>query len=176
MYIISIIIFLVTLCILGFAIWKIHKIKSVQEDIGEIIATYPRKKSRWFVLFGPAYFFVQLILTYVRYIDGEIGSFELFLLKIGAYTVAVCFMILFVIQLIKDVKVYEKGVIDGMNYYSYAELKGYKTSTWENPQENIFLYRGQEKWHDNVNLLIRQEDMRELENILQRYLPKLTIK
>ncbi len=175
-YIISIIILVLTLCILGFAIWKIYKINSVQADIGELIATYPRKKSRWFVLLGPAYFFVQLICTYVRYIDGEIDSFELFLLKIGAYIVAICFMILFVMQLIKDVKVYEKGVIDGMNYYSYAELKGYKTSTWENPKENIFLYRGQEKWNDNVNLLIRQEDMRELENILQRYLPKLIMK
>ncbi|HEK9102866.1 iron ABC transporter substrate-binding protein [Bacillus pfraonensis] len=176
MHIMSISILIFTLCILGFAIWKMNKVRGVQEDIGDLIATYPRKKIRWFTLLGPAYFFVQLILTYVRYIDGEIDSFELFLLKIGAYMVTICFTILFVIHLIKDVKVYEKGVIDGMNYYSYAELKGYKISTWENPQENIFLYRGREKWHDNVNLLIRQEDMRELENILQRYLPKLTIK
>ena len=27
--------------------------------------------------------------------------------------------------------------------------------------------------NDNVNLLIRQEDMNELESILQRYIPKL---
>ena len=30
--------------------------------------------------------------------------------------------------------------------------------------------------NDNVNLLIRQEDMNELENILQRYIPKLMMK
>ena len=30
--------------------------------------------------------------------------------------------------------------------------------------------------NDNVNLLIRQEDMNELESILQRYIPKLMMK
>ncbi len=38
------------------------------------------------------------------------------------------------------------------------------------------LYRGREKMNDNVNLLIRQEDMNELESILQRYIPKLMMK
>ena len=37
-------------------------------------------------------------------------------------------------------------------------------------------YRGREKMNDNVNLLIRQEDMNELESILQRYIPKLMMK
>ncbi|MGQ0438754.1 iron ABC transporter substrate-binding protein, partial [Bacillus sp. B-TM1] len=32
------------------------------------------------------------------------------------------------------------------------------------------------KMNDNVNLLIRQEDMNELESILQRYIPKLMMK
>ena len=54
-------------------------------------------------------------------------------------------MTLIAIHLIKSVQIYEKGVIDGLNFYSYEELKGYKTSTWENPKENIFLYRGREK-------------------------------
>ena len=43
-------------------------------------------------------------------------------------------------------------------------------------KENIFLYRGREKMNDNVNLLIRQEDMNELESILQRYIPKIMMK
>ncbi len=30
--------------------------------------------------------------------------------------------------------------------------------------------------NDNVNLLIRQEDMNELESVLQRYIPKLMMK
>ncbi len=50
-------------------------------------------------------------------------------------------MTLIAIHLIKSVQIYEKGVVDGLNFYSYEELQGYKTSTWENPKENIFLSR-----------------------------------
>ena len=113
---------------------------------------------------------------YAQYISGDIGTVEQFLVQLGIHAVASCFMTLIAIHLIKSVQIYDKGVIDGLNFYSYEELKGYKTSTWENPKENIFLYRGREKMNDNVNLLIRQEDMNELESILQRYIPKLMMK
>ncbi|MFJ8529493.1 iron ABC transporter substrate-binding protein [Bacillus sp. NPDC094106] len=176
MYMMSCIAFTLTLCILAFVLWKIYKINSMKKKIGQLIAAYPRVKRRWLALIGPAYFIGQLIFTYIQYINGDINSFEKFLIKAGVYTVTSCFMILLVIHIIKKVEVYEKGVVDGLNFYSYAELKGYKTSTWENPKENIFLYRGQEKMNDNVNLLIRQEDMSELESILQRYIPKLILK
>lgn len=113
---------------------------------------------------------------YARYVSGDIHTVEQFLIQLGIHAVASCFMTLIAIHLIKSVQIYEKGVVDGLNFYSYEELKGYKTSTWENPKENIFLYRGREKMNDNVNLLIRQEDMNELESILQRYIPKLMMK
>ena len=109
-------------------------------------------------------------------LSGDIGTIEQFLVQSGSYAVVSCFITLIAIHLIKNVQIYEKGVIDGLNFYSYEELKGYKTSTLENPKENIFLYRGREKMNDNVNLLIRQEDMNELESILQRYIPKLMMK
>lgn len=113
---------------------------------------------------------------YAQYVSGDIDTVEQFLIQLGIHAVASCFMTLIAIHLIKSVQIYEKGVVDGLNFYSYEELKGYKTSTWENPKENIFLYRGREKMNDNVNLLIRQEDMNELESILQRYIPKLMMK
>lgn len=176
MYVMSCITFVLTLCILAFVLRKIYKINNMKQNMGQLVATYPRMKWRWLALLGPTYFIGQLIFTYIQYINGDIDTFEKFLIKAGIYTVTSCFMILLVIQLIKNVEVYEKGIVDGFNFYSYEELKGYKISTWENPKENIFLYRGQEKWQDNVNLFIKQEDMSELENILQRYIPKLIMK
>lgn len=148
----------------------------MKKSAGKLIATYPRVKRRWIALLGPAYFIGQCMYTYVQYVSGDIGTAEQLLMQSGSYAVASCFMTLLVIHLIKSVQVYEKGVIDGLSFYSYEELKGYKTSTWGNPKENIFLYRGREKMNDNVNLLIRQEDMNELESILQRYIPKLMMK
>ncbi|GAB6617663.1 MULTISPECIES: hypothetical protein [Bacillus] len=176
MYWMSCIMFVFTLCVLFFVLWKIYKINEMKKSAGKLIATYPRVKRRWIALLGPAYFFGQCMYIYAQYVNDDIDTAEQFLIQSGSYVVASCFMTLIAIHLIKSVKIYEKGVVDGLNFYSYEELKGYKTSTWENPKENIFLYRGREKMNDNVNLLIRQEDMNELESILQRYIPKLMMK
>ncbi|SMD81059.1 hypothetical protein BACERE00185_01121 [Bacillus mobilis] len=176
MYWMSCIMFVFTLCVLFFVLWKIYKINEMKKSAGKFIATYPRVKRRWIALLGPAYFFGQCMYIYAQYVNDDIDIAEQFLIQSGSYVVASCFMTLIAIHLIKSVKIYEKGVVDGLNFYSYEELKGYKTSTWENPKENIFLYRGREKMNDNVNLLIRQEDMNELESILQRYIPKLMMK
>ena len=62
-------------------------------------------------------------------------------IQLGIHAVASCFMTLIAIHLIKSVQIYEKGVIDGLNFYSYEELKGYKTSTWENQRKYIFISR-----------------------------------
>lgn len=83
--------------------------------------------------------------TYAQYVSGDIGTFEQFLIQSGSYAVASCFMILIAINLIKSVQIYEKGVIDGLNFYSYEELKGYKTSTWENPKKIYFYIAGEKK-------------------------------
>ncbi|GLV63480.1 hypothetical protein Bmyc01_21500 [Bacillus mycoides] len=176
MYLMSCIIFILTLCILGFVLWKIYKINDMKKSAGKLIATYPRLKRRWIVLLGPAYFIGQCMYTHTQYVSGDIGTVEQFLVQSGSYAAASCLMTLLAIHLIKSVQIYEKGVIDGLNFYSYEELKGYKTSTWGNSKENIFLYRGREKMNDNINLLIREEDMDEVENILQRYIPKLMMK
>ncbi|PFE48066.1 iron ABC transporter substrate-binding protein [Bacillus cereus] len=176
MYWMSCIMFVFTLCVLFFVLWKIYKINEMKKSAGKLIATYPRVKRRWIALLGPAYFFGQCMYIYAQYVNGDMDTAEQFLIQSGSYGVASCFMTLIAIHLIKGVQIYEKGVVDGLNFYSYEELKGYKTSTWENPKENIFLYRGREKMNDNVNLLIRQEDMNELESILQRYIPKLMMK
>ncbi|EEM39222.1 hypothetical protein bthur0004_48550 [Bacillus thuringiensis serovar sotto str. T04001] len=148
----------------------------MKKSAGKRIAMYPRVKRRWIVLLGPAYFIGQCMYICAQYVSGGIDTVEQFLIQLGIHAVASCFMTLIAIHLIKSVQIYEKGVVDGLNFYSYEELKGYKTSTWENPKENIFLYRGREKMNDNVNLLIRQEDMNELESVLQRYIPKLMMK
>ncbi|HFJ9442407.1 MULTISPECIES: iron ABC transporter substrate-binding protein [Bacillus] len=176
MYWISCIMFVFTLCVLFFVLWKIYKINEMKKSAGKIIATYPRVKRRWIASLGPVYFIGQCMYIYAQYVNGDIDTAQQFLIQSGSYVVASCFMTLIAIHLIKSVEIYEKGVVDGLNFYSYEELKGYKTSTWENPKENIFLYRGREKMNDNVNLLIRQEDMNELESILQRYIPKLMMK
>ncbi|WP_242271241.1 iron ABC transporter substrate-binding protein [Bacillus cereus group sp. BfR-BA-01310] len=176
MYWMSCIIFVFTLCTLFFVLCKIYKIKGMKKSAGKLIATYPRVKRRWIASLGPAYFIGQCMYTYAQYVSGDIGTADQFLVQSGSYAVASCFMTLLAIHLIKNVQIYEKGVIDGLNFYSYEALKGYKTSTWENSKENIFLYRGREKMNDNVNLLIREEDMDEVENILQRYIPKLMMK
>ncbi|KFN01539.1 iron ABC transporter substrate-binding protein [Bacillus clarus] len=173
MYLMSCVIFIFTFCILIFVLWKIYKINDMKKSAGKLLATYPRVKRRWIALLGPVYFIGQCIYTYIQYVNGDIDTVEKFLVQSGSYAVASCFMTLLAIHLTKSVQIYERGVIDGLNFYSYEELKGYKTSVWENPKENIFLYRGREKMNDNVNLLIREEDMNELENILKRYIPKL---
>ncbi|MGG2017752.1 iron ABC transporter substrate-binding protein [Bacillus sp. S10(2024)] len=160
----------------GFAclLWKIYKIKHIKKQVGKRIAMYRRTKRCLFMLFCPVYFIAQLILTYVKYINGEIDSFERFLLQAGVYAVTICFMSLLTIQLLKDIEVYEAGVVDGINYYPYEEVKGYKTFVQgQFPQENVFLDRGIEKWNNHVNLLIRNEDIKELEEVLQRYIPKI---
>ncbi|PFJ43545.1 iron ABC transporter substrate-binding protein [Bacillus thuringiensis] len=176
MYWMSCIMFVFTLCVLFFVLWKIYKINEMKKSAGKRIAMYPWVKRRWIVLLGPAYFIGQCMYIYAQYVSGGIDTVEQFLIQLGIHAVASCFMTLIAIHLIKSVQIYEKGVVDGLNFYSYEELKGYKTSTWENPKENIFLYRGREKMNDNVNLLIRQEDMNELESVLQRYIPKLMMK
>ncbi len=170
------IIFGLTLCILVFILRKIYEVNNVKKTVGKLIATYPRVKRRWIALLGPAYFIGQCIYTYVQYVSGDIDTLEQFLVQSSSYAVASCFMVLLAIHLVKSVQIYEKGVIDGLNFYSYEELKGYKTSVWETQKENIFLYRGREKMNDNVNLHIREEDMSEVENILQKYIPKLMMK
>lgn len=175
-YWMSCIMFVFTLCVLFFVLWKIYKINEMKKSAGKRIAMYPRVKRRWIVLLGPAYFIGQCMYICAQYVSGGIDTVEQFLIQLGIHAVASCFMTLIAIHLIKSVQIYEKGVVDGLNFYSYEELKGYKTSTWENPKENIFLYRGREKMNDNVNLLIRQEDMNELESVLQRYIPKLMMK
>lgn len=172
----SCIMFVLALCVLFFVLWKVYKINEMKKSAGKLIAMYPRVKRRWIALLGPAYFIGQCMYIYAQYVSGDIDTAEQFLIQSGSYVVASCFMTLIAIHLIKSVQIYEKGVVDGLNFYSYEELKGYKTSTWENPKENIFLYRGREKMNDNVNLFIRQEDVSELESILQRYIPKLIMK
>ncbi|MED0990191.1 iron ABC transporter substrate-binding protein [Bacillus nitratireducens] len=176
MYWMSCIMFVLALCVLFFVLWKVYKINEMKKSAGKLIAMYPRVKRRWIALLGPAYFIGQCMYIYAQYVSGDIDTAEQFLIQSGSYVVASCFMTLIAIHLIKSVQIYEKGVVDGLNFYSYEELKGYKTSTWENPKENIFLYRGREKMNDNVNLFIRQEDVSELESILQRYIPKLIMK
>ncbi|MEH7461948.1 iron ABC transporter substrate-binding protein [Bacillus thuringiensis] len=155
-------------------LWKIYKINSMKKKIGKRIAMYRRAKRGFSMLFCPVYFIGQLILTYVQYMNGEIDSFEKFLLKAGVYAVTICFMSLLTVQLLRDIEVYEAGVVDGINYYPYEEIKGYKTFVQgQFPQENVFLDRGIEKWNNHVNLLIRNEDIKELEEVLQRYIPKM---
>lgn len=155
-------------------LWKIYKINSMKKKIGKRIAMYRRAKQCFSMLFCPIYFIGQLVLTCVKYSNGETDSFEKFLLKVGVYAVAICFTSLLTVQLLRDIEVYEAGVVDGINYYPYQEVKGYKTFVpGQFPQENIFLDRGIEKWNNNVNLLIRNEDIKELEEVLQRYIPKM---
>ncbi|PEA52585.1 iron ABC transporter substrate-binding protein [Bacillus pseudomycoides] len=155
-------------------LWKIYEINSVKKKIGKRIAMYRRAKRCFSMLFCPVYFIAQLILTYVKYTNDEIDSFERFLLQVGVYAVTICFMSLLTIQLLKGIEVYEAGVVDGINYYPYEEVKGYKTFVQgQFPQENVFLDRGIEKWNNHVNLLIRNEDIEELEEVLQRYIPKM---
>ncbi|MEH6888734.1 iron ABC transporter substrate-binding protein [Bacillus sp. JJ864] len=155
-------------------LWKIYKINSMKKKIGKRIAMYRRAKRGFSMLFCPVYFIGQLILTYVQYMNGEIDSFEKFLLKAGVYAVTICFMSLLTVQLLRDIEVYEAGVVDGINYYPYEEIKGYKTFVQgQFPQENVILDRGIEKWNNNVNLLIRNEDIKELEEVLQRYILKM---
>ena len=97
----------------------------------KLIATYPRVKRRWIALLGPTYFIGQCMYIYAQYVSGDIHTVEQFLVQSGSYTVASCFMTLIAIHLIKSVQIYEKGVVDGLNFYSYEELQGYKTSTCE---------------------------------------------
>ena len=120
-----------TLCVLFFVLWKIYKINEMKKSAEKLIATYPRVKRRWIALLGPTYFIGQCMYIYAQYVSGDIHTVEQFLVQSGSYTVASCFMTLIAIHLIKSVQIYEKGVVDGLNFYSYEELQGYKTSTCE---------------------------------------------
>ena len=128
-----------------FVLWKIYKINEMKKSAGKLIATYPRVKKRWIALLGPTYFIGQCMYIYAQYVSGDIHTVEQFLVQSGSYAVASCFMTLIAIHLIKSVQIYEKGVVDGLNFYSYEELQGYKTSTWENPKRIYFYIAGEKK-------------------------------
>ena len=103
-YWMSCIMFVFTLCVLLFVLWKIYKINEMKKSAGKRIAMYPRVKRRWIVLLGPAYFIGQCMYIYARYVSGDIHTVEQFLIQLGIHAVASCFMTLIAIHLIKSVQ------------------------------------------------------------------------
>ena len=81
---------------------------------------------------------------YAQYVSGDIDTVEQFFIQLGIHAVASCFMTLIAIHLIKSVQIYEKGVVDGLNFYSYEELKAIKHQHGK-IQKKIYFYIAGEK-------------------------------
>ncbi|WP_369902004.1 iron ABC transporter substrate-binding protein [Bacillus manliponensis] len=157
-------------------LWKMYKTSRLKKSVGQLVATYSRKKSRLWTLIGIPIFSGLMAYKWVQYHNGEIATLQSFLLEVVWYSLLLLIVFLTTWNNMKPVEVYETGIVDGMHYYPYDEIKGYKTSTIEYEKENIYLDRGFEKNNYIVKLSIQKEHQRRAEEVLSRYIPKLIAK